>query len=72
MPLVRDHITQENVSLGVPMQRHSSLAKYARDLEDIVKASKSRRRATSIAEMSDDKDYMESNLDDFDRAPQGR
>jgi len=40
-----------------------------REIDDLVK---SKRRASSVREMSDAKDYDDENLDDFDRRPSAR
>jgi hypothetical protein len=52
--------------------RHANYAFNAAtpDLESLRTIAKS-RRAQSVREMSDDKDYMEEDIDEFDRAPQG-
>jgi hypothetical protein len=47
-----------------------TFAEAVDDLNALVKSK--RARAESVQQLSDDKDYLESNADDFDRAPRGR
>jgi hypothetical protein len=67
--IVKDAATGRRYRLALNNEvKPMTFSEAAADLERLVK---SRRREQSLREMSDSKDYMESDADDFDRAPQG-
>ena len=69
---VKDTITGRRFRMtttrnGVPKDMHNSaFNEAARELEDLVKS-----RRSQVGTMADAKDYMESDIDDFGRTPQG-
>ncbi len=76
--LVTDFLTGRRFRMTIPeneahkdalMNYNSAFAEAARDLEDLVKSK--RRRAQTIAELSDAKDYDDESIDDSDRRAQG-